>query len=400
LSAASTGDILPAQIAFAPSGEAAVAFGRFNPDFPERSRALLVTRSPVGKVSRPRAVPNAQEVLALAYDGSALELLRGASTTGFFCCNTAGALRFVKGAFRHPRTLVSDVNGAALGGLVALPGSKMLAAIASGAGVWVAPSPGSGRFPFTRRLTSSSASPQTLAVAGLPHGRTAVAWTQTPASQANVPASTIYIATGTAKRAPRARRLAAAAPAGHAIDELALAGGTAGPTGAWIESWTDRAGAYHAQTVVADLGGLHAHQRTFSTPAQLASGIALAADAKGDQVLVWKTCDELGLCSVRAASRAAGKRFGTPQRLGQTDPGEVPAAAVAPNGDALVGWAMGNRVLAATRHGARGRFGAPRTLAASGSVSNVAVALGPTGQALVAWTQGVAAPRLFAAFHP
>jgi hypothetical protein len=152
--------------------------------------------------------------------------------------------------------------------------------------------------------------------------------------------------------------------------------------------------------MVADLAGPRAHPRTFSTPGQLASGIDLAADAKGDQVLVWKTCDELGLCSVRAASRAAGKRFGTPQRLGQIDPGEVPAAAVAPSGDALVGWAVGGRVLASTRHGARGRFGAPRTLAAADTASSVAVALGPAGQALVAWTQGVAAPRLFAAFHP
>jgi hypothetical protein len=117
-------------------------------------------------------------------------------------------------------------------------------------------------------------------------------------------------------------------------------------------------------------------------------------------VLVWKTCDELAVCSVRATSRAARGRFSFPQRLGFIDAGEDPAAAVAPNGDALVGWAGRGRVLVASRHGVRSRFGAPRTLAATTAASEVTLAYGPAGQALAVWTQGVAAPRLFAAFHP
>jgi hypothetical protein len=394
------GDLLPAQIAFSNSGDAAVAFALYNPDFPQRSQALVSGRTAAGKLTRPRRVPNAQEVVALAYDGSALELLTGSSPNQFFCCSRAQAISLVKGRFRQKRTLASDLNGAALGGLVALPGSRMLAAVASGAGVWVALSPAVGRFPFTRRLTSSNVAPQMLATAGLPRGRTAVAWTETSAAVANVPANTIFLATGTAKRAPRFAYMAAAAPADHGIDELALAGSTTGPTAAWTESWYDRGGTYHSEAVVADLTRRPPPTRAFNTPGQLASGIALASDAKGDQVLVWKTCDALAVCSVRATSRAAGRRFGSPRRLGFIDPGEDPAAAVAPNGDALVGWVGRGRVLVAGRHGARSSFGAPRALSATTAASNLTLAFGPSNQALVAWTQGVAAPRLLAAFHP
>jgi hypothetical protein len=275
----------------------------------------------------------------------------------------------------------------------------MLAAIASGAGAWVAQSTAVGRFRSPHALTSSSVSPQTVAGAGLKNGHSGVAWTQTASAQSNVPATGIFLATGSATRAPRAGRLMLSLPAGHGIDELALAGGTAGATAAWTESWFDRFGTYHAEVAVADLLG-RVRARTFEVRGQLASGVTLAADAKGDQVLAWKSCDALGLCSVRAVSRAAGRRFGVAQRLGTIDTGEDPAAAVAPDGEALVGWSAGGRVLVADRRGAGGRFGRPHTVSGIPGASAVAVAFGPSDQALVAWTQGVAAPSVFAAFRP
>jgi hypothetical protein len=393
------GDIAPAQVAFGPSGEATAAFALFDPDFPQRSEALVSVRAPNGKLARPRRVPNAQEVLALAYDGGALTLLTGTSASQFSCCGSARARTFGGGGFSRGRTLVRGLNGAALGALVALPGTRVLAAIASGAGVWVAQSPAVGRFAPARKLTSSNSSPQSLAAAALPKGRSAVAWTEPVGTLPNVPASAIFFATGTAQTAPRVRRLAATAPPGHGIDELDLAGGSAGPTGAWIESWYDRTGTYHSEAAVTDLTS-RGRARTFEVAGQLASGITLAADAKGDQVLAWKTCDELGSCSVRAISRAAGKRFGTPQRLGAIDTGEEPAAAVAPSGRALVGWVAGGRVLVAGRAGPAARFGRPATISSVPSAYALTLAFGPSGQSLAVWTQGTAAPRLIAAYHP
>jgi hypothetical protein len=375
-----------------------VAFGLYNIDFPDRSFGLVATRSPKGKLSRARPVPGSQEVLALAYDGHALQLLTATSARGVACCSTARALTLTTGRWGHQRTLLSDLNGAALGSLVALPKSHMLAAIASGAATWVAQAQAVGRFRPPHQLTSASFSPQTVAGAALSKGRSAVAWTETAASFANVPASGVYLATGTSKHPPRFGRLALSVPSGHGIDELALAGGTAGPTAGWTESWFDRFGTYRAEVAVADLSG-RVRARTFYVTGQLASGVTLAADAKGDQVLAWKTCDPVGGCSVRAVSRAASHRFGSPRRLGGIDTGEDPAAAVAPNGEALVGWVNGGHVLVADRRTAGGRFGGALTLSRSTGASSLALAFGPSGQALVAWVQGVVTPSVRAAFR-
>jgi hypothetical protein len=391
-------DIAPPQLAFGPGGEAAVGFALFNPDFPGHSEALISTRAPNGKLARPRKVPKAQEVLALAYDGSALELLIGSSPARFTCCSRARAVTFGGGKFTNQRTLVSNVNGAALGALVPLRGTRMLAAVASGAGVWVAASPAVGRFGAARKLTSSISSAQSLSATALSKDGSAVAWTEPAGALANVPAVSIFLATGSAKAAPRGRRLAATAPPGHAIDELDLTGGSAGPTAAWIESWYDSAGAYHAEAALADLVS-RPRARRFEVPGQVASGLALAADAKGDQVLTWKTCDELGVCSVRAVSRAAGRRSGAPQRLGAIDTGEEPAVTVGPNGQALVGWVSGGHVLVAERGSAGGRFGRAATISSVPPAYDLTLAFGPSGQALAVWTQGTAAPRLLAAFH-
>jgi hypothetical protein len=377
-----------------------VAFGLYNIDFADRSVGLVSIRSANGKLSRPRRVPHAQEVLAASYDGNALQLLTAAGGPGLSCCTFARALTLTAGRWGHQHTLLTDVNGDALGSLVALPKSHMLAAMASGAGTWVAQAPAIGRFGGgAHRLTSSSVSPQTVAAAALPNGRSAVAWTETSASLANVPATGIVLATGSAKHPPRSGRPVLNVPAGHAVDELALAGATAGPTAAWTESWFDRFGTYRGEVAVADLSG-RVRARTFVVPGELASGVTLAADAKGDQVLAWKTCDPAGGCSVHAVSRVAHHRFGTPQRLGGIDVGEDPAAAVAPDGEAVVAWVAGGHVLAANRRSAGGRFGSAVRLSNAPNASSVAVAFGPDGQALAAWTQGIARPSVQAAFRP
>ncbi len=392
-------DLLAPQIAFSSTGEATIGFGVIDQDFPWISRAVLVTRSAGGGLSGPRRVPNAKELLALAYDGSTLELLTGTGPSGLTCCGSAWTAAFAHRRFGHLAPLVTGLENAASGGLAALAKTRMLAAVASVTGVWVAQSPAPGRFRANRRLTASTAVPQALAVAAVRGGRSAVAWTATTSSDPNKPAGAIFLATGSGQRAPSSARLAYSAPAGRGIEELALAGGSAGPTAGWTEGWYDRAGAYHSEAAVGDLGGGTA-ARTFQVPGQLASGLTIAADARGDEVLAWKTCDELGTCSVRAVSRAAGRRFGAPQRLGSADPGEAPAAAVAPDGEALVAWISGGHALVADRPRAGGRFGAPHTLSGSTEGSDVTVAFGPGGQALAAWTQGIATPSLLGAYLP
>lgn len=391
-------DLLAPQIAFSPAGAAAVGFGVFNEDFPSDSRAVISTRAADGAIGGPRRVPSAEELLSLGFDGSALELLTGDAPAGITCCYSAGTVTFARGRFTHRQTLLDSLDGAALGGLVGLPHTRMLGSVETAAGVWVAQSPALGRFRSSRRLTKSTSAPQALAVAALRHGRSAVAWTEASAADPNVPAGAIFLATGTAQHAPTAAHLALTAPAGHGIDELALAGGATGPTAAWIDSWYDSAGNYHSQAAVAQLKGRPV-ARTFPVARQLASGLSLAVNAADDQVLAWKTCDELASCTVWAVGRAAGRSFGTPQLLGSVDPGEAPAAAVAPDGRALVAWVTGGQVRVAGRPSTHSRFGAPATLSRATYGSSVEVAFGPADQALVAWIEGIAKPRLMGAFR-
>jgi hypothetical protein len=393
-------DLLPPQIAFSPQGDATVGFGVFNEQYPWISRGVITTRAASGKISGPRPVPNAKEILSLSYDGQALELLTGASPANVTCCGSAWGVQLAHGKFGGLTQLVSDIQGATFGGLVGFPKTRMLAAIATDAGVWVDQSLAPGRFRGSRVLTPVIISPQALASAPLRGGRSALAWTATSSADPNTPASAIFLATGTPQRAPQSARLAVRAPSGYGIDELGLAGGAGGPTGAWTESWVDRSGNYHSQVAVADLKNARPVARTLPVAGQLASGLTLVADARGDELLAWETCDVLGTCSVRAASRSAGHRFGAPQRLGSVDPGEAPAAALSPSGEALVAWISGGRVVAADRRRTGGRLGPPVTVAKTTEGSSVTVAFGPGGQALAAWAQGIATPMLRGAFLP
>jgi hypothetical protein len=393
-------DVLPAQIAFSPTDEAAVAFGLYDEDDPANSKALVVSRSPAGKLSGPRRVPAAKEVLDLAFTGSTLALLTGTSPARLGCCSSAQTVTLAAGAFGRPRTLIGGLAGATLGSMVALPGGRLLAAVGTDRGVWVTQSTTGDRFAATRRVSAFASSPQTLAATSQSGGRSSLAWTATPDQGQGVgaPARSIILARGPRGRAPSSGRVALTVAPGHEIDELALADRSAGPTAAWIESWFDSAGTFQSEVVVADLVN-PVRSRAYPIPENVATDLALGADAKGDQVLAWKTCDQTGSCAVRAVSRAAGKRYGAPQLLGLLDASQAPAAAVAPNGAGLVGWISGGHVLAASRRTTAGRFDPPVTVSSTNLAADLALAFGPRGEALAAWTQGTLASSVMGALR-
>jgi hypothetical protein len=374
--------VLPARAAFSHNGQPAVAFGVEDANNPADSEAFA---TPAARRTGPRAVPGAEEVLDLAFDGRRLELLTGAAPGGATCCASAR----VQPLTGRSQTIVTGLSGAAAGRLLALPGGRLLAAIATAEGVWVAQSSGGARFATTHRLTASGTAPESLAVASSSHAATAVAWTEGAARG-------IILARGSANQAPRGNRSVLSVAPGHQIAELGLA---PGPTAAWIESWFDRAGAYHSQVAVAEITP-RPRARQFPIPGRLASGLSLAGDARGDQVIAWSACDPLGACTVRAATRTAGKRFGSPAMLGAIDPGQAPAAAIAPSGKALVGWIAGGSVLAAAHTRTARRFGPPHVVSATSYAADLTIAFGPHEAALAAWTQGTLAPSVMAATLP
>ncbi len=114
-------DLLAPQIAFSPAGDATVGFGVFSEQYPWISRGVITTRAASGKLSHPRPVPNAKQILSLAYDGSALELLTGASPPGVTCCGSAWGVKFSNGRFGRLQALVNGIQGATFGGLAGLP---------------------------------------------------------------------------------------------------------------------------------------------------------------------------------------------------------------------------------------------------------------------------------------
>ncbi len=177
------------------------------------------------------------------------------------------------------------------------------------------------------------------------------------------------------------------APAGHAIDELQVAGGAADGTAAWVESWFDRAGNFHSEVAVADLKP-PVRGKQLSIPRRLASGISLAADDRGDQMLAWQACDGLGACRVEAAGRRAGGRFGAPSALGAVDASEPPVAAVAPSGEAVVAWISNGHVFAVQQPRPGARFAPVHRVSATNYASSLALGFQPEGTAVAAWTQG------------
>jgi hypothetical protein len=389
-------DVGPAQLALSSGGELAVGFSLYPQDAPARARALLAIRPPVG-TARVRRVPGAQEVLALSFAGGALELLTGAAPAGRACCERAQAVAFAGGRLGRSRRVAGQLAGTTLGDLEPLPGGGLLAVLATDQGVWVAQSGPGGRFGGPRRISSSFAVPWAMAATETAGGRTEVAWLEGPDPAGESGPRQMLLATGSPVAAPTAGRVVLSSPAGTQLDEVTLAPRGEFATAAWVESWFDRFGVYHAEPVVADLAG-RVRPRPFAVPGQAVSGLALAGGPDA-QVLAWRGCGRSGACEVWASCRPRGGRFSAPVRLGAVDPGQPPAVTVTADGTAVVGWIDGGQVFAATR-AAEGRgFGPPRRLGGTRSAADLTLVAGPFGgpPAVAAWTQGTRAPSLVGA---
>jgi hypothetical protein len=389
-------DVMPAQVAFSATGQAAVGFGVQNEDRPADSQAIETLRSSSGKPGRPRRIPAAQQVLDLAFSRSDLSLLVGTAPPRQPCCSSARLVKVTKGTPRPSRVVVPELAGESIGRLLPVAKGKLLSAIATSEGVWVEQASASGKPAPARLLTPASAVPQTLAATTLKGNRTLVGWTAAAAQPAPAPPAQIVVAGGSATRAPNGAGVALSVAPGHQIDELALARGRTGATAAWIESFYDAEGALHTEAAIADLTR-PVRVRSFAIDGLLASGLSLAANAGGAQVLSWKACTVTGSCSVEAVTRDPGKRFGRPAELGRADPSQTPAGAISDGGAALVGWIDRGHVVAEARGEGARRFAPPRVVSATNFAADLTLGFGPHNIGLAAWTQGTFAQSVMGA---
>lgn len=381
-------DVLAPQLAFSPSGASAAGFGLQDVDTPGSSVGYLTTRSPGGAVGRPQAIPSARQILALAYDRGSLELLTGAGSADQTCCSSAQAIPI--GAGGRPgraRTLVGGLAGAAQGQLLTLGDGQMLAAVATARGVWVVQAARGNRFGGQHLLTRAGELPQSLAATALSGSHSIVAWTAASGTAGATDPRAISIAAGSRSAAPGHPRTVVTVPAGHRVDELAVAPGAGGATLAWIESWYDGRGGYHSQVMATDVGA-GAAIRTLSPGNRQAAGLQFAGDAGGDQALAWESCTTQPACATVVATRRAGGRFGAPSTLGAIDPSQAPAVSVGPQGQVVVGWVRGGRPMAALQAGPGRGFSSPVPLSSTTYAADITVAAGPRGRTLAAWSQG------------
>jgi hypothetical protein len=392
-------DRLAPMLAFSPAGTAAAAFGTDDVDTPGTSQAYLTTRSPGGAVGPPRAIAGQRQILALAYDGSALQLLTGSSPADEICCSSAQAIKIgADGRTGRPRTLVAGLAGATLGRLLTLGGGRMLAAVATERGVWVAQSARGDRFGQQHRLTGASQTPESLVAAWLGGDATVVAWTAGPGPAGAADPRSLYYANGTRSASPRREHTALTVASGHRIDEVGVARSKGGETVAWIESWFDRGGTYHAEVKTLDIGP-HAAVHTVSPGGRVASGLTLDGDAAGDQSISWASCTVAGACTAQVAVRGAGGQFGPSRTLGALDPSETPASSVGPNGQVVAGWISAGRPVASVEAAPGRGFGAPTPLSSTTFALDIAVGFGPKRRALAAWTQGTLNPSVVGAAY-
>jgi hypothetical protein len=296
-------DYLGPQLAFSPQGAAAAAFQLADVDTPGSGRAYLVTRSPGGKVGPARALAGVSQVLSLAYVGSRLELLVGSSPANQDCCSTAETIAVsASGAVAKAQQLVGGLTGSTHGELVTLAGGQLMAAVATERGVWVAQSAHGDRFGAQHLVSDKGQEPVSMSAAWTGGGASIVAWTAGRGVIGAIAPRSIDYATGSRRQAPRGARVALTVPAGHRIDELAVARHATGSTLAWIESWYDKKGAYHSRVEAADLA-THPQIRALSPDNRLASGLAFDDDPAGDQAATWESCTSSDACTVQAAGR-------------------------------------------------------------------------------------------------
>ena len=393
---ATRADAAPPQLAFSPSGASAAAFGFSNADSPGSEQAWLAPRSAGGRLASARRVPGAAQVLSMAFRGSTLQLLVGSDPPTLACCSAAETIAV--GADGRPgraNPLVPGLAGAATGRLLTLGGGRMLAAVATERGVWAAQSSSAGRFGSARLISLSAQEPTAMDAAWLGGESSTVVWTAGTGVAGSVAPRTIDASSGSRSGGPRRARAAFTVPAGHRIDELAVARRRGGErTLAWVESWYDGHGGHHSRVETADLTA-HPRARPLSPADRLASGLSLAADGAGDQAVAWTSCSTTPSCSVQAAGRPAKGRFGSARTLGAADATASPSLAIAPAGQVVVGWVRGGRPVASAG------FGAPVALSAATDATSIDVAYGPRHAALAAWSQGTLAPSIMgAAFRP
>jgi hypothetical protein len=379
------------------SGAAGIAYTVQDSDAPATQTAYAVWRRAHGGISKAYAVPGSKQVLASAFQGATVELLTGSAAASDSCCSSAGVIRMgAGGRFGRLHTFVTGLGGATVGDMVTL-GRRMLAAVATERGVWASQSNPSGSFAKAHRIAGGRSAPASLGAAAV-SGGTAVAWAG--GKQSAVGPRSVYIATGKTSEAPRRARTALTVAGTDGIDEVGVAGGRGGATLAWIDSYYDHKGNYRSGVRAADV----AHMKKVTNlqiAGVMASGLTIAADAHGNEVLSWKTCSWSGSCSVQASVRSAGKAFGRPARLGSIDAGEVPALAVAPGGQTLVSWITGGHVLASSLSPHSTRFGKAVTVSSTVYAADVTVAFRSNGQAIAVWSQNTLAPEIVGAvFSP
>ncbi|HEY2769554.1 MAG TPA: hypothetical protein VGI87_03260 [Solirubrobacteraceae bacterium] len=379
------------------SGAAGIAYTVQDSDAPATQSAYAVWRRAGGGLSSASAVPGSKQVLASSFQGGTLQLLTGSAASTDSCCSSAGVIGMAAGGrFGKLHTLVTGLGGTTVGDMVTL-GRRTLAAVGTERGLWVSQSNTSGSFAKAHQIAGGRSAPASLAATAI-SGGTAVAWGG--GKQSAVGPRSVYLATGKTKEAPRRASAALTVPGTDGIDQVGVAGGKGGATLAWIDSYYDHRGNYRSGVRAADA----AHMKKVTNlqlPGVMASGLAFAGDARGDEVLAWKTCSWSGSCSVQASVRAAGKAFGRPGRLGSIDAGEVPALAVAPGGQTLVSWISGGHVLGSYLSPHSTRFGKAVTVSSTVYAADVTVAFRSNGQAIAVWSQNTLAPEIVGAlFSP
>ncbi len=395
LSPPGTLDRLPVQIAIAASGAAAAAFSTLDVDTPGSAQAYVVTGRP-GRVGAARAIPGSREVLALTDTAQGPALLTGSSPSGLDCCSAVSAGRVgAGGALTSSQILLGGLTGATQGRLVALAHGRMLAAIATEGGVWAAQSGPGGRFANPRRLTGRDEAAQALSAAALDGENAVLAWTAASGPAGYADPRAIFYARASHRSPPRAAQTLLRAPAGHRIDELAVAGRATRATAAWIDQSFDRRGAEHTQVRAADFAA-HPSVRGFPAGDGLSTGLSLGSDPAGAQALVYTTCRAEGGCTVRVTTRSPASAFRAVSALGAIDAGQTPALSVSPRGRVIVGWIRGGHPVAAVGSAASGRFGAPGSLSPTVYAYDITIADSAHG-AIAAWTQGTLNPSVVAA---
>jgi hypothetical protein len=389
-------DYLPAQLAFSRSGAATAGLAIEDVDTPGSAQAYIVSRSAAGSVGQPRRLTGAREVLGLAYAGSALELLTGSSPSGLDCCSATQAVRVsAGGAVGRAQTLVGGLAGAPIGQLVALADGRIVAAVATERGVWTLQSGKSGRFGGQHRLTGASQSPVSVSATATGGDGSVIAWTSASGPPGSADPRTIYYAQGSQQGGPSKVHTLLQIPPGHRIDQLQVVRRGSSATAAWLESWFDSRGNYHSQVRAADFA-THPMVRDLSPAGAMAAGLSFAGNAAGAQAAAFQLCNSGGSCTLHAATRGSGSRFGPSAGLGAMDAPESPAVAVGPRGQTVLGWVRSGQPVAAVGS-AGGHFGATRTLSSTAFAADITVAWGPRANVLAAWTQGTLNPSLVAA---